>query len=260
MSKRNIILITIILVIIVIITFTFLYFYKPGTTTNRGTSGTNFLSEFFPFGKSTTTPPTTGNNPVDVSGYIPPANPEAQKELLAKVSSMPIAGYGVFMKERFKEVIPTIPEITDPSLILPLAGEEGLVPPAKGDIGSLKTTAKKTSAVKPTAPLTEFIPNIRYVEKATGNIYQTFADTIDERKFTTTIIPTVYDAYFGDNGNSVVMRYLKEDGNTIETFAGTMPKEILGGDTFDEKNDCDSDCVPVHCGNVGRLRRRRQKT
>ena len=72
---------------------------------------------------------------------------------------------------------------------------------------------------------------MRYVERATGNIYQTFADKIDERKFTTTVIPQVYDAYFGDSGNSVVMRYLKEDGTTIESFAGTLPKEILGQDT-----------------------------
>ena len=233
MSKKSIILIGIVLAIVAVMAFVFFSFYKPTQNTNTGTTGTNFLSNIFPFGKSTNTNTGTPTPPADVSGYVAPIKPEAQRELLTKVSTMPIAGYTVFMKERFKEIVQKTPEITDPSLILPLAGEEGLVPPAKGDSGGLNTskTASKTPTVKPTAPLTEFVPNLRYIEKATGNIYQTFADIIDERKFTTTIIPTVYDAYFGDSGNSVIMRYLKEDGNTIETFAGTTPVEILGADS-----------------------------
>jgi len=73
---------------------------------------------------------------------------------------------------------------------------------------------------------------LRYVAKATGNIYETFADTIQEGQFSTTIIPKVYDAYFGNNGSSVVMRYLQSDGETIATFIGTLPKEYLGADTI----------------------------
>jgi hypothetical protein len=41
----------------------------------------------------------------------------------------------------------------------------------------------------------------------------------------------VYEAFFGNKGNSVVMRYLKEDSTTITTFVGNLPKELLGGDT-----------------------------
>ena len=85
----------------------------------------------------------------------------------------------------------------------------------------------------------EFSPALRYVNKATGNIYQTFADKIDERKFSSTTIPKVYEALFGNKGESVIMRYLKTDprqgeaGNqTIETFVGTLPKEYLGADSI----------------------------
>ena len=46
-----------------------------------------------------------------------------------------------------------------------------------------------------------------------------------------TVIPKVYEAYFGNHGQSVIMRYLKANGKTIETFVGTLPKELLGGDT-----------------------------
>ncbi|MEK7588795.1 MAG: hypothetical protein AAB438_03170, partial [Patescibacteria group bacterium] len=34
-----------------------------------------------------------------------------------------------------------------------------------------------------------------------------------------------------NNAHSLVMRYLKADGETIATFIGSLPKEVLGGDT-----------------------------
>lgn len=227
MSKRNIILLVGGVVIIVVIAFVFLSFIKPAGNTNGTPTGTNFFSNFFPFGKSNDVNTGNGTPPVDISGYVPPSTAETPKELLAKVSSMPIAGYGVFMKERFKDVVvvpitpPTTPET--PIVTTPDVNNTAPVP--------TDTKTKKIIPAVPTPPATEFVPALRYVERATGNIYQTFADKIDERKFTTTIIPMVYDAYFGNGGDSVVMRYLKEDEKTIETFTGTLPVEILGQDT-----------------------------
>jgi hypothetical protein len=94
---------------------------------------------------------------------------------------------------------------------------------------STKVITKKATT-KPVAPPTEMALALRYVAKATGNIYETFADTIQEGQFSTTTIPEVYDAYFGNNGNSVAMRYLQNDGETIATFIGNLPKEIFGAD------------------------------
>ncbi|HTE49158.1 MAG TPA: peptidoglycan-binding domain-containing protein, partial [Candidatus Paceibacterota bacterium] len=108
----------------------------------------------------------------------------------------------------------------------------GLV--ADGIIGA-KTKAIMYTSVNqkalPVSPPSEFVPALRYVDKITGNIYQTFADKIIERKFSGTIIPKVYDAYFGNQGESVIMRYLKPDEKTIETFVGILPKELLGVET-----------------------------
>ena len=202
MSKRNFILIVIILVVIVAVVFGFFYFYQPANKTDT-TEGTNFLANFLPFGKSKTTTPTNTNTPTDVSGYVPTTEGETQNARLKKISSFPVAGYGVFMKERF-----TPTEVGAPTQV----GEE------------IKNT-------KPVVPPTEFAPALRYVNKATGNIYQTFADRIDERKFSSTVIPKVYEAFFGNKGESVVMRYLKGD-NTIETFVGTLQKEYLGADSI----------------------------
>src|SRR3989344_408453 len=187
MSKRNFVLLIIILITVVIAILGFLYFRtSPATPADSGT-GTNFFSQFNPFGVSKPTPPPV-KPPADVSGYEPvPSETEIQK--LTKVSGMPIAGFTVFIKERLKDVPATTPAIK---------------------------------------PLTEFIPTLRYVEKATGNIYQTFVDKIEERKYSKTIIPKVYEAYFGNRGEIVVMRYLKTDDRTIETFVGNLPKEYLG--------------------------------
>lgn len=196
MSKRNAILLIIILVIVIISVFGFLYFRQRAITPGVD-EGTNFFSQFNPFGSGTTKPPTTTTPPTDVSGYIPPE--DTAKLQLRKVSSMPIAGFTVYQKERLKEV---------------------------------QITSEVTN--KPTPPQTEFMPSLRYVDRASGNIYQTFADKIEERKFSGTVIPKVYEAFFGNKGESVVMRYLKADGKTIETFVGNLPKEYLGADTSGE--------------------------
>ena len=193
--------------------FGFLYFTR-GPTTPGDTSGggTNFLAQFNPFGNDAgNKPEDTPPPPVDISGYEPPREiPEGE---LLKISSVPVAGYTVFMKERFKE------EITSP---LPPSPSQGEGP------------EERSSTATPTPPPTEFAPALRYVDRATGNILQTFADKIEERKFSGTVIPKVYEAFFGNSGEVVIMRYLKINGKTIETFIGKLPKEILGGDEVGE--------------------------
>ena len=197
MSKRNFILLIILLVIAVAVLFAYLFGSRRTTTSTDTGGGTNFISQFNPFGTGTTTPPKTTPTPVDVSGNQP-SNTLVVKPKLIKVSSVPVAGFIVYQKERLKDV-------------------------------PISPTPAPTK--KPTPPPTEFAPALRYIDRATGNIFQTFADKIAERKFSTTIIPKIYEAFFGKNADSVVMRYLKGNGKTIQTFVGNLPKEILDGDT-----------------------------
>ncbi len=200
MSKRNIILFIIILVVIIVGVFGFLYFFQPKDQNGGTVTGTNFFANFLPFGKSKTTTPNP-TPPSDVSGYVGAGDNSASYGKFKKISSFPVAGYGVFMKERFK-------------------AEEALPSPA-GE-------SKASSAIPPT----EFAPALRYVNKSNGNIYQTFADKIDERKFSNTVVPKVHEAYFGNKGDSVIMRYLKDDNKTIETYVGMLQKEYLGADSI----------------------------
>jgi hypothetical protein len=219
MSKRNFILLIIVLIITLALVFGFLYLTQNKSTNPGDTGGTNFISQFNPFGTAGTKPPSsTTPPPTDISGYQPTPTPEAALGL-TKVSSMPIAGFTVFPKER----------LVDVPVVTPAPAETAPVP-------TPDTTTKKTPAriPEPTPPLTEFVPALRYVDRATGNIYQTFADKIQERKFSTTVIPKIYEALFGNKGESVILRYLKGDGKTIITFAGNLPKEILGGDASED--------------------------
>ena len=224
MSKRNLILLIVVLGILVIGALGFLYFYQPQSKNINTAGDTNFFANFLPFGKSTTTIPNNVTPPTDVSGYVPPIETQTSDVKLKKVSTFPIAGFGVFMKERFKDIANPNPVVT------PTPDTTTIIPVTTPD-----TTKKGAKVVTPklpvpVAPPTEFMPALRYVNRATGNIYQTFADKIDERRFSNTTIPKVYEAFFGNKGQSVVMRYLK-DNKTIETFVGDLPKEYLGADS-----------------------------
>jgi len=199
--------------------FGFLYFRQPVSPEDGGGySGINFFSQFNPFGKKVSTP--KDETPIDQTPTTEEPSTEEPIEIkLKKVSSMPVAGYTVYQKERYKEVLPATDTNTSPTGSAPSASQP---------------TTTKTKIVTPTPPATEFAPALRYVARANGNIYQTFADKIEERKFSTTLVPQVYEAIFGDKGSAVIMRYLKTYGDTIETFAGSLPKELLGGDTTSE--------------------------
>src|SRR3989338_6308938 len=93
MSKRNFVLLIIILITVVIAILGFLYFRtSPATPADSGT-GTNFVSQFNPFGVSKPTPPPV-RPPAAFSGKEPvPSETEIQK--LTKVSGRPIGGFRV---------------------------------------------------------------------------------------------------------------------------------------------------------------------
>lgn len=90
-----------------------------------------------------------------------------------------------------------------------------------------KKVAATTPTVKPGAVLKTVI---RYIEKGTGNVYDFLPETKETSRLTNQTIPRIGEATFGDNGNKVFLRYVKEDNQTIETYFATVPKQILGGD------------------------------
>lgn len=295
MSKRNFILLIIISVIVVAIALGFLYFTQPAAQKGENIGGINFGSIFNPFGPSKPAVPPAETPPADISGYQPEsATPEIALKL-RKISSMPIAGFGVFNKERLIDVpapapvnsstpvkiydfgavnlkegstgeaVKEVQEFLNNTLNLGLAVDGVLSPEiittikkwqdghdlvVDGIIGR-KTKAKMYASVNqttetttPTPPLTEFALALRYVDRAKGNIYQTFVDKISERKFSTAVIPKVYEALWGKSGETVIARYLQPNGRIIETFVGNLPKELLGGDSTIENNEIKGTFLP----------------
>jgi hypothetical protein len=59
---------------------------------------------------------------------------------------------------------------------------------------------------------------VHHIEKATGHIFETELFSPIQNRISNTTIPTVYDATWGNNNNSLVARYLKEDNQTIDTY------------------------------------------
>lgn len=206
MTKRNFILL-IILITIILLVIAVSFLGNDGKILNPETNEEisltendkpGFLANFLPFGKNKN----NENNTQNTNEIIQEEFIDLDKVQLAKISSLPISGYGIFLKERFSFVPTVVP------------GEN-----------------TSTGEVIPVAPPTELVSVLRYAAKSTGNIYQTFIDETEERKVTESIIPKLVETYFGDGGESVIMRYIKNDGQTIMTFAGKIPGDILGGDS-----------------------------
>lgn len=74
---------------------------------------------------------------------------------------------------------------------------------------------------------------MRHVERSTGHIYETTSSSV-AIKISTITIPKVHEALWAPDGQRLLMRYLKEDGQTIRTFYAkiattTKPEQALEG-------------------------------
>lgn len=72
-------------------------------------------------------------------------------------------------------------------------------------------------------------PFVRYVDRATGHIYDVDLLTGEREKITNLTIPKVYEAYFRLDGRAVLMRTLKEDRDEVENLSLFLtPPEVSG--------------------------------
>ncbi|ETB64087.1 TPA: peptidoglycan-binding protein [Candidatus Nomurabacteria bacterium] len=68
---------------------------------------------------------------------------------------------------------------------------------------------------------TEKVEAVKYVEKATGHIYQIDLDKNTQNKVSNSTIPQINEVLFSDNAKSIIYRYLSED-KTISSYLATM--------------------------------------
>ncbi len=123
---------------------------------------------------------------------------------------------------KFKDEIMTPQNQTEPSGIVDSLTRTKLAAPFVCKKQTITSPTVKPGAVLKTV--------IRYVEKGTGNVYDFLPETKETSRLTNQTIPRIGEAFLGDNGNKVFLRYIKEDNKTIETYFATVPKQILGGD------------------------------
>ena len=79
-------------------------------------------------------------------------------------------------------------------------------------------------AFKEVSSAREKIPSyIRWIERATGHVYETRTDTLNKRRISNTTIPKIYEAVGVDNGGGFVLRYLKDD-DSIQSYYIKLPE------------------------------------
>lgn len=242
MSQKSITFLIIILIIITIGFFGYSYINKKkdfSDLENIG-FGENFISTFFSNLTKDKNESEKSEEITDVSNNEDKFVVENQNIKLIKISNFPVSGFVVFMKERYKEI--------------PNPKENNI----QNDIVDEKKEENKEMSL--IAPQTEFAPALIYVEKATGNIFQTFVDKINEKKFSDMTIENLYETYFGENGSVVISRYLKNISvlntqeiktgwETIMTHLGLLPKEILGADSL-SLNKIEGSFLPENITNI----------
>ncbi len=94
-------------------------------------------------------------------------------------------------------------------------GESGL--PVTGEIPELREIAHDPVAGAVMFSTTDGT-RIRFVDRASGNIYQAKPDSFENVRLTDTLIPRVAEAVWARSGERVALRYLDERGETVRSF------------------------------------------
>jgi len=103
---------------------------------------------------------------------------------------------------------------------------------ANGSLGKntlAKITQKQQELLE---DIYEQVPAVRYIQKKDGVVKDIYLDTKETVTVSETIIPRIHEALFGEDENTLVLRYLKNDNETIETFGGIIKEKEMTGTFF----------------------------
>ncbi|MBC7767016.1 hypothetical protein H7Y21_03430 [Arenimonas sp.] len=99
---------------------------------------------------------------------------------------------------------------------------------------SATTTTISTSTIIKNIVNKNILKNQEYIylwDRKTGHIYENLASTTEVSKISNYTLPGAEDVYFADN-SSVVVRKLKDDNDTIDTFYIKLEKEFSTSTTY----------------------------
>ena len=187
MSRKILLVLIAITILLVGVWF---YFSFKSTSSPSGTTSSTTLGSLFPFGPSKTAPSgttgdttQTGTTTGDTTQTIPPETTSA----LTHLSSKRIAGFTVVTPT---SSAPATVDINDP-------------------------TGKQV-------PAQAALPFARFAEQGTGYIYDVKVDGTGLVKQSGTVIAQTAEALFANSGNSVVLRYVKSDNQTVASYLGQL--------------------------------------
>ncbi|MEK7207962.1 MAG: hypothetical protein AAB699_00260 [Patescibacteria group bacterium] len=157
------------------------------------------------------------------------------KIIIWLVAAALLAALAVWLYFYFRKAEPRLPDtgaFPAPTEGIPLGEEEPTVlPEGAGAPGAFRPILRQLSLV----PIAGAViggkgaeTRVRYIERANGNVIEIPASGGEEKRLTNTTIPKVHEALWNKTGNGVILRYLKEDGETIETFSARI-KAGTGG-------------------------------
>jgi hypothetical protein len=198
--QRKITIIFLIGFVILIASVLGVYFATKAKNANNGTqtqTPTDYQS-FNPFGTGTQTPATnTTTNPNSSTNQevTVPAAGTNQVSLFHKLTAFAVAGATFFEDTR---------------------------PLPQQDTPTVTTTAPTTKSKTPPAPTFETVPALRYIERATGHIYEMYLDTGLANKISDSTIPSIYEAFFDAKASTIIYRYLGSDNRTVTSYMATL--------------------------------------
>ncbi len=168
------------------------YFYTirnnpTATFFGRDISGRNFAN-YDPSSPNTGTSTATQDTPVIVGTSTSPQD----MPRLRKISDNPVAGFSFVNKD----IIATSTRNIEPP-DLSQTGGRPVATPAPRVIGNVEV--------------------IRYIERATGHIFETSTSTPITTRISNTTIPKIYEALFAERGDSLILRDLIGSTDIIRT-------------------------------------------
>ena len=207
--------ITIIVIIFLLLLAGIGYVFFTNNSSVKVNSGNIFdnVKNFFPFGQPSQNTKSTSSSSQPTTNNQTTNNQPQIIERMFEISSAPIAGYTTF------DIVSTS---TKPSF----------------DITKNSTTSSSANSSS-TKQINTFV---RFIERATGNLYETKIPTLDKNRITNTTIPKVYNAVLNSKGTETILQFL--NGDTIQTVyakvstgTATTSTKIINNPEFPSNTD-----------------------
>lgn len=88
--------------------------------------------------------------------------------------------------------------------------------------------------------------NIHYILRANGNIYEAYADSPEQKRLSITTIPKVYESQWLPDGVRLIIRYLKDNVENVQTFSVKINPATTTLNTFE--GGVDGNHLPENIG------------